>query len=548
MEANKKTTFKKLITYVLGLCALCEIIITQYFNFFEPVEHMGIDCSWEYLKVEVMTRVGGLFPKEVLSESTSPGTDKLFALMVPINKLIGNIWVSFGLGTLMITLISLFILWTFMERIGFDILTKIIVINLFLCPYLSNGFDIYNDLGYYSCIHGVPGYQNTLVLLFLLMLLIISFEDLTRGRIAIIIITLLLFIYKGLTSGISVVLFCGTPALFFVIAKALLENDIKVFFNWKAIFLYIVNVSIIIGRVLGSILGYSYGEAEINWTTAPDFFENIQHEFLGYMLLVGAVPGSGAYRSPTSLYGTGYMFGLIIFVIIIVATVFGLIHFIKNYIKSGRVDDVKLIALSTIIMISIQFALLKTNAAQDIFETRYLINALICGFLLVGYFIEKLDDKLLFKQFGILVLTFAIGAMNLFSSYIMAVTDNRSFKVEEIQAVIENTDAGLVYFWEEGKVLLPTYEVIRVTDFDRVYKSINGGVLQTYGQYKYYNDSTEYVGSTVLVIENDNPAPPKTILNQYEHIVDVGNVGIYYCENNPIDIKNMVPRNVKDGN
>ena len=160
--------------------------------------------------------------------------------------------------------------------------------------------------------------------------------------------------------------------------------------------------------------------------------------------------------------------------------------------------------------------------------------------MFVGYFIEKLDDKLVFKQLGLVVTFLAIVAMNLFSDYIMAIADNSSFKVDEIQQVIETTDAGLVYFWDSAEELIPTYEVIRVTDTDRVYKGVfNGNILATYGQYKYYDDSTEYSGPTVLVTPSEVPEVLVSQIDNYELIEKIDSINIYYSKNNPIDLLEM---------
>lgn len=539
MEIKNSLLVKKLFTYALGLCAIFEFIIIQYFNIFEAKEHLGIDSSWEYLKAIVLTKEGGIFPTNVLSESTSPGTDKICTIISPLNRIIDNVWISFGIGTMIITIITIIVLWALMGNLKLGIMPKLIVINLFLCPYLANGFDRFNDLGYFSCSNGIPSYENTIILLMFLSILIISYNDINPKRVILIAVVILLYLFKGLTSGVSVVMFCGTPAVLYILAKVFLNNNIKEFISWKSLFLLLVNVAIIIGRFIGGCLGYSYGESAVNWTTAPEFFENLQHEFLGYMLLVGAVPGTGAYRSPFSFYGMGYIFGLIIFVVMVISVIYSFIKFIKKQMWKSSDYDVWLLGFSTIAIVSLEFGLLKTNAAQDIFETRYLITALLFGFIFIGLYIQQLDDALLFKHFGVVVLAAAIVGMNLYSDYIMAVTDNKSFHVAEVQEIIGQTDAGLVYFWENGKDTLPTYEVIRVTDIDRVYKSVNDSVLQTYGQYKYYDDSTEYVGPTVLVIEEDDSAPSNEILARYNQIGVVNNMGIYYCKDNPIDLKKI---------
>ncbi len=531
---------------LLAACAICQLMIIQYFNIFEAKEHLGIDSSWEYLKLSVISNEGGYFPKDLLSETTSPGTGKIFLIMAPINRLINNIWVSYGLGNLLITIFTIVILWCLMRRIEFDNITKLIVVNLFLCPYLANGYDIFNDLGYFSCGNGVPGYENMVILLLFLTLLILTYEKIEKRTVILILLTLVLFAYNGVSAGSSLIIFCGTPAVLYIMTKVFLKNDIKELVHWKSIFLCGINIATIIGAKIGSLAGLAYGDAAINWITAPEFFENIQHEFLAYMLLVGAVPKTGAYRRPTSLFGISYMFGLIIFVIIIVSVIYNFYRYIKGKLWMDNSEDIRLFCISTIVIITLEFALLNTRAGEDIFETRYLLTSLLSCFIFVGYFIKELNDKLLFKKFGVIVLFMSILGMDLFSDYILAITDNSSFKVEEIQSVIEETDAKLVYVWDDGIDLIPTYDIIRVTDTDRVYKGVKeSNILLTYGQYKYFDDSTEYNGPTILVTNEGNTSLPKDVMKRYSQIAKIDDILIYYANNNLIDLSELTMRQTR---
>jgi hypothetical protein len=181
------------------------------------------------------------------------------------------------------------------------------------------------------------------------------------------------------------------------------------------------------------------------------------------------------------------------------------------------------------------------SAGQDIYETRYLLNALYCSMFLVGYFIMDLDDKLLFKHFGVGILAIAVAGLNLFSDYSLAVTDNSSWHVDEIQKEISKTDAGLVLLWSNTDDFLKVNSVIRLTDPDRVYKCISyGEKFFYYGSYKYYDDTTEYEGPTVLVVNSDDVAAPASLIEQYELISTVDNISIYYSKDNPLDINEWV--------
>ena len=100
---------------------------------------------------------------------------------------------------------------------------------------------------------------------------------------------------------------------------------------------------------------------------------------------------------------------------------------------------------------------------------------------------------------------------------------------------IESTDAGFVVTW--GKELTPMERYLRVVDESRVYKAMTKDfVLENSGDYRIYDDSTEYQGPTVLIVSTDDPAAPQEVIDQFE-VLDVQDyVTIYYSETNPIDI------------
>ena len=109
MRKYENSTIKTLFLWCLALCASLEFIIIQYFNFFEPKEHLGVDSSFEYLKTAVISKVGAFYPADVLSYTTCPREDKIFFLAAPLNRLLGNLWISYGISTLIITVLMIFV-------------------------------------------------------------------------------------------------------------------------------------------------------------------------------------------------------------------------------------------------------------------------------------------------------------------------------------------------------------------------------------------------------------------------------------------------------
>ena len=152
-----------------------------------------------------------------------------------------------------------------------------------------------------------------------------------------------------------------------------------------------------------------------------------------------------------------------------------------------------------ILTIITEFTLLDTTYGDSTFEKQYLLLAFVSGFIFVGYFIKNLNSKLLFKQFGIVLLTGAIILADISSAIVYKRCSNENFMMKDMVGLVSSTDAELVYAWGDETVL---YErCMRVYDFDRIYKQIKSdNTLNTWGDYLYYDDSSVYNGSTILMI------------------------------------------------
>lgn len=532
---REKINFGLILKIILVVSVVMQMIILLYFNIFEADIHLGIDSSWDYLKTMVVGKTGS-YPLELISDTTAPLIDRQFLLAVPLYMLCKNIYLSYAITNLVYTIVIIGLLYNIMKLKNFGIVEILLVINMFLCPYMLNDFSWMNDLGYFSCVLGMGGMYSLRIIEMLIAYRVIISDDIGKKEIVFMTISGILALVSGIGSGMSMIAMLFMPLIVSRIVLSLIENDTFKLRNWKAIYIYACTVLVILGRVAGGFFGLTYRDSIENWITADEIWSNLGSQIVGYMLLYGAIPEAGVKQTPMSFGGGIHVFGLIIFVVALVSFLYALITFLKN-IKNG-LDEFYMTLVVVVLITVIEFTLLDTTYGDPTFEKRYLLLAFVSGFIFVGYFIKNLDSKLLFKQFGIIVLAGAIILTDLSSAIVYKRNSNESFMMKDMVNLVSSTDAGLVYSWGDETVL---YErCMRVYDFDRVYKQIKSdNSLNTWGDYLYYDDSSAYDGPTVLMIGEDTDYVPQNIMAKYNYIDTIHGVEFYYSKENPINTKKL---------
>ena len=137
-----------------------------------------------------------------------------------------------------------------------------------------------------------------------------------------------------------------------------------------------------------------------------------------------------------------------------------------------------------------------------------------------------------------MVLTGAVILTDLISDYNYKKQGSDDFQMEAMVSLIDSTDAELIYAYGDNTII---YErCIRVMDLNRYYKQIrNDGSLNSWGDYRYFDDSKEYVGPTVLMIDEEGEKPSDEIMAKYEYMDTIHGIGFYYSKDNPIDLEDM---------
>ena len=543
IEKYKDNKLVFLFLIALVGCLLCQLFITLYFNVFEAKEHMGIDVSWEYLKANIAFKERAFYPSDVINTTTQPMFER-HILILPLYLMFKNVFVAYGLSSFFITVACLVVLYKIGTSLKLTFGQKLIILNLFICPFMANGFNIDNDLGYFVCVNGFGAMQNVSTLTILMVILSVVFDGNSKHKKIIEIATLALIVFIGVSKGTSLLVWIGVPMAIYIVAQVFIKNDIKFLISKTSIFMYASVVGVLLGRIIGGILGYQYLDSSVTWANASEIMKNLGNVLVGVPLLLGGIPGEGVERSPMSFIGLVYCFGLIMSIVLVVAILYFTVQTIKAIIKEKSADDRVLFLLVVFFANIAVYAFLVPYHVGATFEIRYLIPAIHAGFVLIGLFIKEIDDSLIIKKFGCVMLLISVIAMDLYSDYFLAITDNSQWQTDELLAAIDDTDAGLVYFWDEEKYLVRPERVIRVIDSSRVYKSISyGNVLENFGDYKYYDDSKQYVGATVLVTVAGQEPLEKAIMEQYELLENIGDYSVYYCSENPIDLESMTIKN-----
>ena len=531
----QEKNMESVLRIILILGAIFQLLTILYFNIFEADIHLGIDSSWDYLKAMVVGREGG-YPIELLSDTTAPLIDRQFILAVPLYMLFKNINLSFAIANLIFTIVIIGLLYTIMKHKKYGMVEILIVINMFLCPYILSDFSWMNDLGYFSCVLGMGGMYSLRIIQMLIAYCVIESEELDKREWGLMIISSILSLFFGIGSGMSMIAMLFIPLIVSRIVLAMIKNDISSMINWKARYIYLCTGLVLLGRIVGGALGLAYRDSIENWVSADRIWDNLIRQIAGYMLLYNAIPEAGVQQTPMSFGGALHIFGLIMFVVALIAFIYSLITIIKA-IKNG-VDELFMTIIVVILTTVLEFVLLDTTYGEPTFERRYLLLVFVSGFLFVGYFIKNLDSKLLFKKCGLIVLVGAILLADISSALVYKRDTNENFMMKDMVNLVSNTDAGIVYSWGDETAI---YErCMRVYDFDRVYKQIRSdNTLNTWGDYLYYNDSSEYTGATVLMIGEGTNYVPKDIMETYEYMETIHGVEFYYSKTNPINTNDI---------
>lgn len=524
---------KRIIEILLLVVFLIQGVILIYFNWKTLSNHMGYDSSWSYLKAALIWKEKSINSK-VWVDQTSIFLDSSLPLASLIYGITGKIFPSYGLANLIIVLCILLSMNSILCNLNLNSLSRLLAVNLIICPYLTNGYAVVNDLGYFSNTLAGPAFYSLRALIALLIIREFLVIKKTNHIDIIGFITLALCSLAGSSSGIFMIVMILFPYLVFELEKVFVCNDIKILKSKDVIYCITGILCVYGGKIFANrVLGVNAIDTTRTWTSIEKLFTNFGAPLQGFLKLIGALPiNQDTSVAILSVEGIYRIFPLCILGIIILSIVFAL-KVIKNNWKTD--DELILLVVNIVVVNYITFGLFNAQYGSAFFEERYLICTFMMLIVLVAYYLDKLDMNQLFSKIIPVLLLVCLLGNNYVSDKAYIETTNDSWQIDEICAIVNNQNADLIYFW--GDELSAVGRSLRAYDLNHTYKNINtSGGFHHNGDYLYKEDNSDYSGSTILVVSKDSTIVPENIMGMYEKIAELDYVNVYYCESNPIDL------------
>lgn len=525
---------RKWIEVILLLVLLVQFLITIYFNLMLLENHMGHDSSWSYLKAALMWNEKTI-TSDMWVEQTNIFLDSSMPLASFIYGLTGMLLPSYGLANIIILMLILICIDGIMRKMNIELKGRLFALNLIICPYLTNGFNCRNDLGYFNDLISGPAFYSLRALIVLLIIREFIFIK-NKGKIGLLgIITFFLCALSGASSGIFIIIMILLPYLLYQIECMLIENNVKILLKREAVYGYLCCISVFLGKYFAAnILKIEAIDETRTWTPLSKLWTNIGAVFQGFMKLLNVLPVEETNVAILTDEGIYRLFPLAIFIVVILSFVYAGRKIAKDIkTEEGIIQFIiNIVACNFII-----FSLFNARYGAKIFEERYLICTFMAIVLLVAYYIQNLKVNHIYSTLICIVLLVSLIGNNYVSDKKYIETTNESWQMDEIYQIVSEGDAELIYFWGNSP-FLPLARSMRVYDLERVYKLImdNGKGYYHWGDYKYYDNNEDYKGTTYLVVDKANSDVPEHILCQYELVKELNYVLIYRSESNPIDI------------
>lgn len=508
---------------------IAQLAMLVYFNLFTLREHMGYDTSWIYLKSSLIWNEKALTSAN-WAEQTSPFLDSSLLLAVPFYGITKNMFLSYGIANCLVLSALLLLVYRIAYDFKFSFLTRLIILDLVICPYLTSGFNITNDLGYFTNLLGGACIYTLRSLLGLLI--IKNMLDLSKERlhIGLIVISAFLCILAGISSGIFIAVMFLLPCLVYIIFRVFVDNDLKLLTRNQSVYIYICLILNLIGKIYSkTAFKFDIIDTSRSWTSIEHIWSNVGAVFQGFMKLMNVLPLADTEVSVTSLKGLVYAFPLFIFLVTFVSCIFVINKCIKNF---NDINQDVLPFIAVIICNIVMFALFNVAYGSSIFEERYLISTFIILFIVLGYFLNSLKPRRVFTVVLIGLIFLTNAGNNVVSDYKYGVLGtNINWQMREISQIAQNENAGLVYVYKSASI----GRSLRTYDTHRVYKVLEDNAAYLHwGDYLTYDNNSDYTGRTLLVVDKiAGEKFPQEILSQYRLVESLNWVDVYVCDYNP---------------
>ncbi len=541
MSEKRKIQFEKVMGIGLLALLIVQFLVLAYFNLRLNAQHIDYDSSWVYLKAALIWK-----EKTFVSPYWSETTNPFFDLSLPIASLLygitGRLFFSYGVSTLIVLLGILASVFFILKRFDVNKTGVLVVLNLILCPFLTNGFDPVIELGYANCVLVGPSHYGLRTLIVLLIILeYLNIQKKKKIDFIAFLAPALCFL-SGMSSGVYLIAMILLPIIAYLFECMFIENKFKAFLKKESIFAYICLIFVFLGKLFASkVLNISIRDSGNEWTSVIDLWKNIGAPFQGLFKLLEVFPVAEKDVSVLSARGIAVVFPLFILFVIFLAFIFASAGIYKKIKENTGVVPEVLFLVNVVFVHFIMFGFMNVQYGLAVFEERYLIPAFFVLVILAGIFIRNIRMDLLVSKFILTGLFISILAINIISDKNYAEYSNNYDYMVHIRDIAQRENAGLVYFYGEDSAdnMLDVLMCrnIRAIDLDRVYKyASTKGTFKHWGDYLYYEDNSGYEGDILLIVYSDKKEIVKDyIFEQLELIEDDGLFAIYKCKNNPID-------------
>lgn len=538
----KKNSCYDYIKWTMWIIFLIQIIILGFFNLTQMQNHMGYDASSYLLKAIEIAKQKTLFI-DYWVDQTTLYFDSAVPLAAFFYAITGNIFFSYGLANFLVDIAIFYVFYSIIGSLKFSSLSKALCLNLISCLYLMPGtFNNINDVGYFASLLGSGSWYGvkTLIILMVIKMIMDLKDDSKKVNYLYIILTEFLLFISGLSSGWYLTVTIILPMFIFYIIKVLVNNDIKKAFNNQTLVLALGVIISFIGKMIAvKVLDFTSKDGEMILVSLNTFWKNLGSILIGFFELLGAVP----YESKLSALGIDGISCMVSFLIFL-ALVVGIVYVIKRILNDFDKFQNYCLLLCVIGTNLLMFTVLYTTYGSERFEIRYLIPLFLLIVIMLGGFVDSLDDGLIIKMMGMVVLSVCILWINIYDNKLYYSTKNNYDTLFKISQRAEEQDVEVVYIY--GSNLAFDARNLRAIDSNRVYKFLNiedSLSIYHWGDYTYFDDLADAPQHNMLITTDEYfEKMPEYLKKIYTFVEQIDGHSIYVADENKFDLKTGVDK------
>ncbi len=530
-----KPDFYSVLKCLLTIFFIAQIFLVCYINLTQMKYHIGYDASTFYLRAFEMWKQGKVFNPQNFVHQTTFFFDSPAPIAAFLMNFFHNIFLSYGIANLLVDFLLIFFLYKTSKSLNISNLGILMILNIFLSPHVPVFFNNGNDLGYVSSILTSMGCYSVKLLIGLIF--VYSFLFVRQNSVSIRDFSLIcsincaLFYLQGISSGFYLLLIILLPMIFFVATEFFIDNSIKIF-KKEYLLIYFCIVVSLLGKITAiKVFHFTSKDTNQVWCGLLDFWKNVGSILLGFFELLAALPYGSNVKILTRI-GIRFSFGLGIALISIIAFV----EMIKKITRNW--SDYKNHAISVFVVLCniLIYAFCYSTYGALIFEARYLIIPFIFMLFCLAGWIDSLKNALLFKKFGVALLSALVLFSSVFSYHKYIYTRIDTALMDKIKEKVAGFDSPIIYFSDSNFSILARN--MRVYDTDKIYRAVSfkdgRANYGFWGDYTYYSHINDYNGSVIFITNTDffSTQVPVQYKNAMKKVCDFDKFEIYEAEKN----------------